>query len=156
MKNTRPPGLSYCELTGPTPWSTISPGYKGKNNLYVLFLKYIHCKFLDFIYSQVTSSLPPAVIPPTPEEPPMSRVQQPVDHAFPKPIEMPPHKVKGHGSDILASVQQGSFNFMQDSMLEYENCKWFVLGRRGGVEMCVGCLNNDGKSGAQQTCMQWV
>ncbi|XP_071809355.1 uncharacterized protein [Asterias amurensis] len=70
---------------------------------------------------EVTSSLPPVVIPPTPEEPPMSRVQQPVDHAFPKPIEMPPHKVKGHGSDILASVQQGSFNFMQDSMLEYEN-----------------------------------
>ncbi len=69
---------------------------------------------------EVTSSLPPAVIPPTPEEPVMSRVQ-PVDHAFPKPIEMPPHKVKGHGSDILASVQQGSFNFMQDSMLEYEN-----------------------------------
>ncbi|XP_022082767.1 caprin-1-like isoform X2 [Acanthaster planci] len=72
---------------------------------------------------EVISSLPPSV--PTPqEEPPaaaMPRVQGGVDHeTFPKPIEMPPAKLKTQGSDILAAVQQGSFNFMQDSMLDYD------------------------------------
>ncbi|XP_038052891.1 caprin-1-like [Patiria miniata] len=75
---------------------------------------------------EVVSSLPPAVLPPQEPEPPMSRdsrVAAPAvdQEAFPKPIEMPPQKLKSQGSDVLASVQHGSFNFMQDSMLDYDS-----------------------------------
>ena len=43
------------------------------------------------------------------------------EHAVPEPIEMPPPKSQVDVTEVLAAVQ-GSFNFVQDSMVEYE-CK---------------------------------
>ena len=51
------------------------------------------------------------------------------EHIVPEPIEMPPAKAHVDVSEVLASVQ-GSFNFVQDSMVVTDqgivdfDCKW--------------------------------